>query len=343
MRVGIVGFSGCGKTSVFELLTGVEPDHAAGLKGQVGVAKVHDPRVEFLRQLYTPKKCSEATIEFVDTPGLLPDNQHENPQRLAVLRDTDGLVVVIEVFTGGDPKALWERFSDELLFADLEITSGRRDRLVHSLGKGRGSKEQREHEHHEMELLDRVCASLESNQGVADLDLDPEQHKLLRSFQLLTEKPVLAVLNVAEDQIAQPPQPDLPVPSFTLCAQVELELQKLDETDRADFMAAMGVTALSRDPLIARVQGAMHRICFFTANENEVHAWMVPEGTDAVGAAGKVHTDMARGFIRAEIIHFDDLERCGTPKEGKSQGLCRLEGRDHVVGDGDVVFFRFSV
>ena len=133
MKVGIVGFAGCGKTSVFELLTGVEHDPAAGLKGQVGVARIHDPRLAFLRDLLAPKKCTEATIEFVDTLGLLPDNQRVNPHRLALLREGDGLVVVLETFAGGDPNALWERFSEELLFADLEITSGRRDRLVHDL------------------------------------------------------------------------------------------------------------------------------------------------------------------------------------------------------------------
>jgi len=343
MRVGIVGFAGSGKTSLFELLTGVEPDHTAGLKGQLGMARVRDPRLALLNELYHPKKCTEATIELVDTPGLLPDNPHDNPHRLAVLRESDGLVVVLEAYTGQAPQALWERFAAELLLADLEITSGRRDRVTQSLGKGRGSKEQREQEHEELAVLEQVCQALESSQPVSGLALDAAQRKLLRSFQLLTEKPVLAVVNVGEDQITRPAPADLPVPCAALCAQLELELSKLDEADRTVFMGEMGLVSLSREGVIGRMEQAMGQICFFTANENEVRAWMVPEGTDALGAAGKVHTDMARGFIRAEVIHFADLERCGTPKEAKAQGLYRLEGRDHTVQDGDVVFFRFSV
>ena len=343
MRVGIVGFAGSGKTSLFGLLTGVEPDHTAGLKGQLGMARVHDPRLAFLAELHHPKKCTEATIELVDTPGLVPNHQRDNPPRLAVLRESDGLMVVIEAFAGGRVEDLWQQFSAELLFADLEIATGRRERLAQSMGKGRGTKEQHEHDQQELAVLEQVCGALESGRPVSGLELDAEQRKLLRSFQLLTEKPVLGVVNVAEEEVARQSAWDLPVPTAALCVQVELELTRLDEPDRSAFMAEMGLAELSRDRLISRVCEAMRQMCFFTANKNEVRAWMVPEDTDAVGAAGKVHTDMARGFIRAEIIHFADLQRCGTPREAKAQGLYRLEGRDHHVQDGDVILFRFSV
>jgi GTP-binding protein YchF len=337
MRVGLVGFAGSGKSTLFELLTGAKPDPGKVHAGQVGVATLSDPRLDFLTALHKPKKVTPATVELLDTPGLLPGTHGDNPQRLALIREGDALLIVLGAFAGGDPAADLAAFRDEILFADLGVVTNRAERLEASVKKPRPDREQ---QLKELDVVKRVLAALDAGQTIASLGLTEEEKKPMRSFGLLTDKPEVVVLNVSQGQ----PIPDslraVAPDALAIDAKLELELSQLDPEERASFMADLGITELGRDRIIRRAYDAVGIITFFTAGEPEVRGWNLERGGTAVDAAGKIHTDLAKGFIRAEVTAFDDLARVGNMKEAKAQNLQRLEGKDYTVKDGDVVFFR---
>ncbi|MDR3639102.1 MAG: DUF933 domain-containing protein, partial [Isosphaeraceae bacterium] len=331
MRVGLVGFAGSGKSTLFELLTGAKPDPGKVHAGQVGIATLSDPRLEFLTGLHKPKKVTPATVELLDTPGLLPGTHGDNPQRLALIREGDALLIVLGAFAGGDPAADLAAFRDEILFADLGVVTNRADRLEASVKKPRPDREQ---QLKELDVVKRVQAALDSGQTIASLGLTDEEKKPMRSFGLLTDKPEVVVVNVTQGQ----PLPDsfraAAPDALAIDAKLELELSQLDADERASFMADLGITDLGRDRIIRRAYDAVGIITFFTAGEPEVRGWNLERGGSAVDAAGKIHTDLAKGFIRAEVTAYDDLARLGSMKEVKAHNLQRLEGKDYVVKDG---------
>jgi GTP-binding protein YchF len=337
MRVGLVGFAGGGKSTLFQLLTGATPDPGKVHSGQVGVATLADPRLDFLAAMHKPKKVTPATVELLDTPGLIPGTHGDNPQRLALIREGDALLIVLGMFGGGDPAADLAAFRDEILFADLGVVTNRAERLEASVKKPRPDREQ---QLKELEVVKRVQAALDQGEAIASLGLTDEEKKPMRSFGLLTDKPQVVVVNLAQGQ-------ELPaallatVPdALAIDAKLELELSQLDPADRGAFMADLGITELGRDRIIRKAYDAVGVITFFTAGDPEVRGWNLERGATAVEAAGKIHTDLAKGFIRAEVTAFDDLERLGSMKEVKAKNLQRLEGKDYVVKDGDVVYFR---
>ncbi len=340
MRAGLVGFSGGGKSTLFQLLTGATPDPGKVHSGQVGIATLADPRLEFLSGLHKPKKITPATVEILDTPGLMPGSHGDNPQRLALIREGDALIIVLSGFSGGDPAADLSAFREELLFADLGVVTNRVERLEASVKKPRPD---RDAQMKELDVVKRVRDALESGQPIAGLDLTDEEKKPMRSFGLLTDKPQVVILNIAQGE----PIPDalkaLSPDALAIDAKLELELSQLDAEERRGFMEEMGIADLGRDRIIREAYNAVGIITFFTAGEPEVRGWNVEKGGTAVDAAGKIHTDLARGFIRAEVTAFDDLKAAGTVKEAKARNLQRLEGKDYVVKDGDVMFFRSSV
>jgi ribosome-binding ATPase YchF (GTP1/OBG family) len=244
MKIGIAGFAGSGKSTVFQWLTGVKPDPAKSQQGQSGIARIADERLDWLSAQFKPKKTTPTTLEFVDTPGLLATERRDNPRRLGILRDTGGLVVVLNGFSGGDLADELRRFREELLFADLEVVSNRVSRLQDSLRKPRPAK-QREAEQQELALLQRVVEAFEQGKTAAALGLKEEEEKSIRSFQLLTLKSEFVLVNIDEDRIGKPLPPDLlrlAPEARQAPAKLEMELEELSEEDRQAFTQDLGLT-----------------------------------------------------------------------------------------------------
>lgn len=337
MRVGLVGFAGSGKSTLFQLLTGATPDPGKVHSGQVGIATLADPRLDFLAAMHKPKKVTAANVEMLDTPGLMPGSHGDNPQRLALIREGDALLIVLGAFAGGDPAADLAAFRDEILFADLGVVTNRADRLEASVKKARPD---RDLQLKELQIVKRVKDTLEKGEPIATLELTEEEKKPMRSFGLLTDKPQVVLVNLTQGA-------DLPASllaaaphALGIDAKLELELAQMEAAEREAFSADLGITEMGRDRIIRNAYDAVGVITFFTAGEPEVRGWNVERGGSAVDAAGKIHTDLAKGFIRAEVTAYDDLARLGTMKEVKAKNLQRLEGKEYVVKDGDIMFFR---
>jgi GTP-binding protein YchF len=340
MRVGLVGFAGGGKSTLFQLLTGATPDPAKVHGGQVGVATLNDPRLDFLAGLHKPKKVTPATVELLDTPGLLPGTHGDNPQRLALIREGDALLIVLGAHAGGDPAADLAAFRDEILFADLGVVTNRAERLEASVKKPRPDRDQ---QLKELDVVKRVQAALDAGEPIASLGLTDEEKKPMRSFGLLTDKPQVVVVNLTQGNEIPASLLALVPDALGIDAKLELELAQLEASEREAFMADLGITEFGRDRIIRKAYDAVGIITFFTAGEPEVRGWNVERGGTAVDAAGKIHTDLAKGFIRAEVTAYDDLARLGSVKEVKAKNLQRLEGKDYVVKDGDIMFFRSGI
>jgi ribosome-binding ATPase YchF (GTP1/OBG family) len=339
MKVGIAGFSGSGKSTVFEWLTGARPDPAKAQFGQLGIAEVPDDRLTWLSAQFRPKKTTPAKLELLDTPGLLMAERRDNSRRLGILRDANGLVVVINGFGGNDLAQELRRFREELLFADLEVVTNRVSRLEDQLKKPRPAK-QKEADQQELALLQRLQAVFEQGQPATALGLKDDEEKAVRSFQLLTLKPELVLVNIGESRIGQPLAAELlhlAPTSIQAPAKLELELQELPDADRQVFMQDLGISGFSREGVLKTIYSAMGQDVFFTVGEDECRAWGIPRGASAVEAAGQIHTDLARGFVRAEVVAYTDFQRVGSMKEAKAHGVYRLEGKTYVVKDGDIM------
>ena len=342
MKIGIVGYQGSGKSTLFGWLTGVAPDPALSHTAQSAMAAMIDPRVERLCEIYRPKKVTHAALELVDTPGLDPAHQG-NAARLALIREAGCLVYVVDAFRGDDPAARLASFDEDLLLADMEIVARRIERLRESVRKPRPNREQ---EQADLEALEPLLETLESGTPLTDLEMTEGQIKATRSFQLLTEKPRLAVLNVADDE----PQPDrllteLPGGTRALALPVTLaaELAEMNEADREEFLREMPWAAADRDTVLRDFMDASGQMLYFTAGDKEVRTWMIRQGCTAVEAADGIHSDLARGFVRAETMTCDDLFRLGGEREVKAAGLMRREARDYVIQEGEILYILASV
>ncbi len=339
MKAGIAGFSGSGKSTVFHWLTGVAPDPAKAQQGQLGKPDIPDERLDWLSAHFKPKKHTPAKMEFLDTPGLLPTERRDNPRRLGIMRDAGGLLVVLNGFAGGHLADELRRFREEILFADLEIITNRIDKLRDQLKKPKPGK-QKELDQAELDLLQRIVATMEQGQGAAALGLRDEEEKAVRSFQLLTLKKELVLVNVGDDRVGQPLPDELLALAPTALqapAKLERELEELSEEDRQAFMQDMQLIGFSRTEVLRKIFCAMGQIVFFTVGEDECRAWSIPKGASAVEAAGEVHTDLSRGFVRGEVVRFEDFKRVGSMKEAKNHGVYRLESKTYVVHDGDIL------
>lgn len=339
MKFGIAGFAGSGKSMVFHWLTGAKPDPAASQRGQIGMAKIPDERLDWLSAQFHPKKTTPATIEFLDTPGLLLTERRDNPRRLGILREADGLLIVLTGFGDGNPAEELRRFREEMLFADLEIVTNRVSRLEDQMKKPKPAKE-READEAELALLRRIVSAFEQGRSAATLGLKEDEEKLIRSFQMLTLKPEMVLLNIDDKGIGKPLPPDLLQMSpnaLQAPAKLELELEELSEEDRQMFMQELNLTGSSRGDILRAIYYGMRQIVFFTIGEDECRAWNLAKDDDAVTGAGKIHTDLAKRFVRAEVVSYDDYRRVGSMKEAKAQGVYRLEGKNYVVKDGDIM------
>jgi ribosome-binding ATPase len=343
MKIGLVGYPGSGKSTVFGALTGldVETGYGAG-KANLGVVKVLDARVDALSALYAPKKTTYAEITFSD----LGAGKGEGLDRtvLNAMRNVDALCQVLRAFPDaagepGDPLAELTGLETETLLADLEVVEQRVARLAKDRSNPR-----------ELALLQRVQEALESERPARSLELTEEEAKSLSGYALLTLKPLLLVLNVAEGEVAAP-APDVLARAaaerglglVVLSAKVEMEIAQLAAAEQGEFLASLGLEEPAVNRFIRAAFDLIDLISMLTAGPDECRAWPVPRGTRAPRAAGKIHSDIERGFIRAEVIRCEDLLKHGSEAKCKEAGALRVEGKDYVVQDGDVVHFRFNV
>ncbi len=340
MKIGLVGYQGSGKSSLFHWLTGIEPDPAKAHEAQTAMAPIPEPRVAELCEIYSPKKITQAALEIVDTPGL--DRSHEgSAARLAMIREASCLVVVVGAYDGTDAVADLTNFEDDLLIADLDIVAGRVTRLREQVKKPRPNRDELQKE---LAALEPLHEALEQGKPLRDLELTPEQLKATKSFQLFSEKPRLVILNISDDQDPASSIPAALAAANTVAVSValQLELAGLDDAERTAFCEEMGVAVFDRDQLIRRIMEASKQMLFFTAGEKEVRTWLIPQGATAVDAAGSIHTDLAQGFIRAEVTQCADLVRLGSEREVKANNLLRQEHKDYVIQEGDILLIRHN-
>ncbi|HEX9793902.1 MAG TPA: DUF933 domain-containing protein [Planctomycetota bacterium] len=350
MRVGLVGFSGAGKTSLFRALGGQNEKlpHTPQDDRPVVSVEVPDPRLEWLRDLWKPRKYTPARVEFQDLPGIPERAVKGKPELLAAVRECDALAVVLRDFSAdpygiGAPGAArdLETLRTEFALGDLAVVEGRLERLESK--KKKPVKEQAEDEKERL-LLARIAPALEAGESLQSLALSAEDEKRISGFQFLSLKPLLVVHNVGEEDLGRAVDPiQRDCPEIPLCATVEEDVAGLEESERAEFLDAYGIAERARDALVRAAYAACRAHAFFTAGEDEVRAWTIPVGASAVESAGKIHSDLARGFIRAEVSPWESLHAAGDLRSYKAKGGSRLEGKDYVVVDGDILEIRFSV
>ncbi len=343
MKLGLVGYQGSGKSTLFELLTSVKPDPAKAHLGQLGTAVVPDARFDRLVSLFKPKKTSPARIELFDTPGLDRKAQDVNAQRLGVIRESNALVLVVGCFAGADPVADVRSFQDDIILADLQVVTNRMSRLQKDVAKPRPDREQLQAE---SAALEPIAARLNEGRSVADMVFTEAQDKATKSFSLLTRKKQLVILNTADSSQAAEvigPLEAAGHPVVSAPIGLELEVQQLPPEDRETFAHEMGLGEPCANKVLRAIFEVTEQITFYTSDEKEVHAWLLHRGGTSLDAAGTIHTDLARGFIRAEITAVEDLLRLGSEREVKAAGLHRVEGKEYVMRDGDEIVVRFSV
>jgi len=366
MQTAIVGLAGSGKTTVFNTLTRghAETGGYGGVTLNVGVVKVPDPRLEALAAIFKPKKIVQADVTYVDMPAPPPSTEghigtEELPaDQLARLRDSDALLHVVRAFEDPanphpegsvDPARDLERLDLEFMLADLSMAERRLERLQ---GSGRhGTPAEREAAEREEVVVRRIHEGLKAGSPIRDLALDADEEKAIRGFRFLTQKPVLVLLNVGESSIASSPALVADVASGYehksvmvegLSARIEMELGELEPDEAAVFMEELGIAESGLDRVIGLSYRLLGLISFLTAGPDEVRAWPIHDGSTAVDAAGAIHTDLAKGFIRAETVAYEDLLKLGSMAEARKAGRLRSEGKTYRVRDGDVVEILFS-
>ena len=340
MKMGLVGYAGTGKSTVFEWLTGETPDPSKVQQGQTAMADVPDDRLAQIAAVLKPKKTTYTKVAVLDTPGLMIGEQKDNARRLGVIREANGMVIVLDGFTRTDFAEQLTKFREELLFADLEVVSNRVPKVRAGLKKAKPAKE-READEAELALLERVVAAFEAGTPASALGLTAEEDKALRSFQLLTLKPEIAFVNRGDSGFNDPLPADLlALEPHAVQAPVKLEteLLALGDEDRATFMADLGVTEFRRAPTIRAMFYGVGREAFFTVGEDECRTWSIPKGCEAVEAAGCIHKDLSERFVRVNVIGFNDFVACHySEKDAKAKGLNRIEGKTYVVKDADIL------
>ncbi len=362
MQIGIVGLPNSTKTTIFNALTRSQAETGAYNTGQVevntAIVQVPDPRVDRLSAMFSPRKTTYARIQYNDIAGLKAGMGKEGGLSGALfnaIAQNDALLHVVRAFQddnvphsegGVNPARDLAALDFEFLFSDLTVVDRRMERLAHDLDK-RGAYPTRQADQHEFDLLMRIKENLEQEIPARDLDLTPEEEKRLRGFQLLTLKPTLVALNVGEGGAADPAQyvDYRHRRSEVIClrGQLEMEIAQLEGDEAAMFLQEYGITEPGLNRLIRLSYDLLGLQSFFTVGEDEVRAWTVDKGAKAVEAAGAIHSDLARGFIRAEVVAYDDLIRAGSMAEARKAGRFRLEGRDYAVQDGDILNIRFNV
>ena len=364
MKLGIVGLPNVGKSTLFNAITNAGAQSAnypfCTIEPNVGVVSVPDSRLDKLADMYHPDKYTPAVIEFVDIAGLVKGaskGEGLGNKFLANIREVDAVIHVVRCFVNDDithvdgsidPRRDIETINLELIFSDLEMIERRIDRTAKAM---KGDKKLAA----ELEFLKRVKQELENGTLARNIECDESEKEILAQSTLLTAKPVIYACNLSEEdfaggiesntgyqavcEIAQAEGSEV----LPICAELEAEIASLDREEKAMFLADLGIEQGGLDLLIQRSYHLLGLISYLTAGKPEVRAWTIKRGTKAPQAAGKIHTDFERGFIRAEVVSFDDLMACGSMTAAKEKGLVRSEGKEFVMQDGDVVLFRFNV
>ena len=364
--IGIIGLAKSGRTTLFNALTKGEVDTRSytpeGLAPHIGTAHVPEPRLQVLADMLHPKRVVPASATYIDigasVKGLAKD-KGIGGQLLAQLSNVDALINVVRAFRDEsiphvegslDVERDIANMDLELTFSDLALLERRLERIGVSL---KGAKQpERQGLLREQEIITKIKADLERDKPVRELTLTPEEVRAMSSYQLLTAKPLLIVVNIGEDQLSQAESLETELNSrysgsrcrlITVCGELEMELSQLDDNAAEALRAEYGMTGSGVDSVIKLSYELLGLISFFTTVSAEVKAWSIQGGIEAVKAAGKIHSDMERGFIRAEVISYDDLVKCGSLAEARKKGLLRLEGKNYIVQDGDVITFLFNV
>ncbi len=346
MKIGLVGFPGCGKSTVFGALTGQSVETGYGAKAgkaNIGVVKVPDARVDALARLFSPKKVTYAEVTFTDLGGGAGVKGLDRAV-LNSMREVDALCQVVRAFespAGEAPDPLGE-ISDleaETILADQEIVEKRIDRLTRDHSDPR-----------ELALLGRVLEHLEAERALRSMELAPEELKMLSGYRFLSHKPLLLVLNVTEDDVASAASPEVigaadsrGLGLVVLSAQIEMDIAQMPDEEQSEFIESLGLDEPAKNRFIGAAFELIDLISMLTAGEDECRAWPVLRNTKAPRAAGKIHSDIERGFIRAEVTRWQDLIELGSESKCRDVGKLRVEGKEYIIQDGDVVNFRFNV
>ncbi len=364
--IGIIGLPKSGRTTVFKALTGSEAETGKYSRedsaGNIGTATVPEPRLPVLAGIFKPARVVPATATYRDIGASVKNIAREKGsggQLITRLASADALINIVRAFPDDSvphPEGSLDRERDitdmnlELIFSDITLLTKRLERIEVSL---KGAKPaERPGLIHEQETINRIKSGLESDVPVRELDLTAEEKRTVSGYQLLSAKPLLIAVNIGEEQLPQAEAMGAELDSkysqrkcrvTVICAELEMELARLDDSAAEEMRAAYGISESGGNSIIRLSYDLLGLVTFFTTASSELKAWTIREGTEAAGAAGKIHSDMERGFIRAEVTGYDDLVRCGSPAEARKQGLLRLEGKHYPVRDGDIITFLFNV